>query len=784
MSSLVRKATFALRRIVACLARIAQPLHLRPALACAIALACVAPASADTVGIVRGAVVRDGTPVPQTLVHLYGDRFADQATTDAHGRFAFARVPFGHYTLHANVGGQPAVAEIDVATDSVVVVTLAPAAVKTIGTTAGTVRGVRGTPVSENAISERAIAVLPRNDSLSGIVESVPGIVRFSYDEPVAHGFHGLTYELDGAPLPQNTSANFSELIDPRSVQAIEVFTGAFPAEFGGTRQGAVVNVISRAPQTGPPSGELTLGAGSYGEAETRLNETFALGKSAFTFSANASRTKRGLDAPTPDAALTHDASSLGDQFLRIVSPAGTGNALAIDLSNQFATYQIPINTNPNAPNDSYVSVPGTDDVQREYNRFASVSFSHTSRDGLAFIQVVPWVRAARVAYDGDVPSDLLATAPDPLSGLPVFQNALRQDLRSTNVGLRASIARSSDFHAFKLGIDVARANVDDNGFIVLARGGTQSNAVAQAGSNIGAYIEDRWAIGQHFAINGGLRFDRSTGFTSGSQLSPRFELNYAPDRATVFHGYFGRLYAAPALEDTRRDAIITSTSPTAMPMYDLKPERDSYVEVGIAHTFRPGFTMYANAWQRNVANVLDTTQLLNTPLFAVFNNAIGHANGLELRLQDDSATDSASLSATLSESLAAGISGSSFLFDPSAVSNLTLNPEDHDQAVAINAVYTHRFGTAKTLFATLAPEYGTGYPTTFQDGSAGRLPAHLIVNVSFGRAADHATHRIGYQLTAENLFDHPYVIKVNNGFNTTQWAQGRRIAFRLTAPL
>lgn len=751
-------------------------------LACAFALACVAPAYADTVAIVRGTVVRDGQPVAGTRVHLYGDRFAAQTTTDSKGTFAFTRVPFGHYTLHANVGGEPAVADVAVATNTVVVVTLAPAAVKTIGTTLGTVRGVRGTPVSENAMGERAIAVLPRNGSLNGIVESVPGVVRFSYNEPVVHGFHGLTYEIDGAPLPQNTSSTFAEIIDPRNVQAVEVFTGAFPAEFGGSRQGAVVNVISRAPELGSPRGTFSLGGGNYGSAAAHFNEDISSGKTAIHFSSNESRTNRGIDAPTADASLRNDSSNLSDQFLRVVAPLGTNDRIAFDASNQFATFQIPINTNPNDPNDAFVSAPGTNDVQREYDRFASASFTHTSSDGLGFVQIVPWVRSSRVAYDGDVPNDLLGTALDPNTGLRVAQNALRQDLRSTNVGLRASVERSSDFHALKAGIDIARETVRNNGFIVLANGGgTQSNAIGQAGTLFGAYLEDRWALGQRFAMNAGVRYDRSTGFVDGAQLSPRFELNYSPDRTTVFHGYVGRLYAAPALEDTRRDAVITGTSATAAPVYDLKPERDSYVEFGIAHTFRPGFTMYANAWQRNVTNVLDTTQLLNTPLSAVFNNAVGHANGLELRVQDDSPSYSASLSATLSESLAGGISGSSFLFDPATVSNLTLNPEDHDQAVTLNAVFTHRFGAQRSLFATLAPEYGTGFPTTFQNGAAGRLPTHAIVNMSFGRAADRATHRLGFQVTAENLFNHQYVIKVNNGFNTTQWAEGRRISLQLT---
>jgi hypothetical protein len=191
---------------------------------------------------------------------------------------------------------------------------------------------------------------------------------------------------------------------------------------------------------------------------------------------------------------------------------------------------------------------------------------------------------------------------------------------------------------------------------------------------------------------------------------------------------------------------------------------------------------MYANAWQRNSSNVLDTTQLANTPLFAVFNNAIGHANGLELRIAGNNPVNTFFLSASLSSALAAGVSGSTFLFDPGDVSDLTLNPEDHDQSVTINGSFTHRFGNNRNFYATVAPQFGTGYPVTFQDGSGGRLPAHLTFDASIGREADRVTHRLGIQLAGENLTDRQYLIKVNNGFNTTQWATGRRVVLRLSS--
>ena len=82
----------------------------------------------------------------------------------------------------------------------------------------------------------------------------------------------------------------------------------------------------------------------------------------------------------------------------------------------------------------------------------------------------------------------------------------------------------------------------------------------------------------------------------------PRIGANFVIAPATTFHVYYGRLYAAPSLEDTRRDAVVIGGgSPAdALPVYDLKPRTESYYEAGIAHTFAGGVDGYVNVWQRN----------------------------------------------------------------------------------------------------------------------------------------------------------------------------------------
>ncbi len=759
----------------------------------ALVVAYAAPARADVTGVVRGTLTgADHKPRAGITVTLSGDRTL-QARSGADGTFVFARVPFGHYTISATIDGTLASVVVDVASDAIASVSLHP--LDKIGGTAASATGVQGTPVSENSLSSREISALPANTNLNRVIETLPGIVRFSFDEPVAHGFHGLTYELDGAPFPQSTSSNFSQLIDPRNASAIEVFTGAFPAEFGGARMGALVNIFSGNERNLGNSGSLTLSAGNLGTFGARLVQHAALGANAeLTIALDGDRTNRGLDTPSEDA--IHDNSGVGNVYLHLTDTLANRNFITADVSSQLATYQIPITTSFD-PNQPIVSLPATDDVQRELEQFATVSFTHTSSDGLGYVRIVPWLRYERIQYLGDLGNDVLANtydgpgAPDPDG----FQNGLQQDRVAGYGGLSFSAYRASAHHALTLGTDLDTESFRGNEFIAcgLVQTPVDSNGclvpsftdnTAQRGTNVGIYAEDKWTPSSRTAVTYGLRYDHSTGYVDGGQLSPRVELDQQLDSATVAHAYFGRLYAAPGLEDTRRDAVLTGSAagydPSALPVYDLQPERDTYLELGFSHTFAPGVRAYINGFDRNVTNVLDTTNLLGTPEFIVYNSTIGIDRGAELRLDVHRPLLDAGLSLTLQHSVAGGISGSTFLNGPPGSANdVTLFPEDHDQTWTANAHVTRSFGHTGLGFFTLEDEYGTGFPVDFGTAGTGRLPAHHIIDVAFGRRAP--AHGLGYQIDVENAADSRYLIKVENGFNTTQWNSPRTVVLRVT---
>jgi outer membrane receptor protein involved in Fe transport len=814
------------------------------------------PALAQATGFVRGVITASGKPAASVSVVLTGEGQRLATTTNAQGEYTFASVPFGHYHVSASRNGaQERTADVDVHSGAVAVVNLD--LLQTTAVTAVTsAAGVSGTPVAATTIDNQQIQTSPVRDSLDRLIETIPGAVQFSYNEPVINGFHGVTYEIDGAPLPLATTSNFAEIVDPKTIDSLEIFTGAIPAEYGGDRMGAVVNIITDRFADIPEGtyGTITEGGGNQSQMLGQLDTVSRFGNNEVFLSFNTNSTDRGLDAPTYQA--VHDDSSAHDEFLRWVSKLSDRSTIAFDYSNQFSQFQIPINPcSPVAtcatdgygssinPNDPIWSPANTNDLQLEYDRFANLNFTQISKDGNGVFQLIPWWRSTRVDYDGDLAADVQGMGPNfgcspsgnannypdcNVDGVtPNFINnvGLDEGTYASYAGIRTSFLRSSSNHTWKVGIDMNREN--SNGYQTYAcyyvncalPGGATAPVVADAangyaqgyyaatssqaqpGSQFALYAQDKWQMGQYVSWDYGLRYDHSTGYTSGDMIEPRIGVNISDGGKNIVHLFYGRYYAAPLLEDVRQACVIFAAQngcTTTTPPYNLQPEQDAYYEMGLQHTFNSHLTGWVNLFTKSVVNVLDTTQLLNTPLFAVYNNAIGRNTGLEIRLQDQEHNGSNwFFTSTISGSYAGGISGSTFLFPPNINQGLPISSpaqlsiEDHSQTVDSTAGYTERFGWKNAWFASMQANYGSGFPVQFEDANGsslnGTLPAHTTFDFSAGRVVEEGkgpdSQGLGVSLDVLNLLNHQYVIKIANGFNTSQIANGRSFLLRLTEP-
>lgn len=496
------------------------------------------PAVATTGGIVRGVVTLEGKPIAGAHVTLAGEGSRFSKTTDSEGAYVFTDVPFGSYRITASASGVPDLSiDINVSSGTVSTVNVPLSHLREIAVTSVSgQRGASGNPVAVTQLDRTQIQTSPVQNSLDRLIETLPGVVQFSYNEPVVNGFHGVTYQIDGAPLPVATTSNFSEIVDPKNIDSLEVYSGSIPAEFGGDRMGAVVNIITKRPSDVPEGfyGQASAGVGTQNQSQGGLNMSGRSGSTEAFLTINSQTTDRGIDAPT--YAPVFDASSQSDQFFRVITQLNARDTLAFDYSNQFAQFQIPINTSSTDPVDPIVSAPGTADTQREYGRFANVNFIATSRDGNGVFQIVPWWASARTDYTGDLANDVLGTQPN--FGCPTFPTCqapypdtlnsvgLQQSSQSQFVGLRVSDFRATKHHAWKVGVDANRQIAQSNQSLRLLlrrvqRAGTARRSEHSAGSRTSVLRRDTAAPGPGRHANGHLR-SRSVGADSKRRLQLR----------------------------------------------------------------------------------------------------------------------------------------------------------------------------------------------------------------------------------------------------------------------
>ena len=219
--------------------------------------------------------------------------------------------------------------------------------------------GLQANPPSVNQLSRSTIQTSPVQNSLDKLISTLPGVIPFSYNEPVINGFHGVTYNIDGAPLPLATTSNFAEIVDPKNINSFELLTGAIPAEYGGDRMGGVVNIITNRPTDLPEGfyGTVDGGFGNLSQASAASKRPPASARASCSSTPTRRARVRGLDAPTFDP--IHDNASQSDQFLRFITQLSPRSTLGFDYSNQLAQFQIPINTDPNNPYDPIFTPAG-----------------------------------------------------------------------------------------------------------------------------------------------------------------------------------------------------------------------------------------------------------------------------------------------------------------------------------------------------------------------------------------------------------------------------------------
>ena len=231
-------------------------------------------------------------------------------------------------------------------------------------------------------------------------------------------------------------------------------------------------------------------------------------------------------------------------------------------------------------------------------------------------------------------------------------------------------------------------------------------------GNTYQSYIQDSWRMNDLWEADYGLRYDfftiRSTEYAQGfGAFSPRLKLTRFFGRRASIYAYIGRFFEPFSLENVSPSAAQQLDRPLqpAVAQFDLKPERDTQLELG-GHIPVGSGDLGFRIWQKNANDLIDDTQVGVTLLHQDINYSLGRLSQEALNYTHPLARGGrAYLSVAHVVSLNSGCETQ--LLAPCFGSETDFTPADHEQrySVASGVLLDDRRGG----WFSMDGEYGSG---------------------------------------------------------------------------
>jgi outer membrane receptor protein involved in Fe transport len=755
------------------------------------------PAAAQLqLATVRGVLVDPaGQPLPGATIDLTDPLGAVVAsrTSDAAGRFDFARVTQGRYTLRASLRGFDSLLHpLNIESALPINLTLS----MTLRTSVSVVvdEGMRSdsptTRVSVAGPSIDAVPVRAITKGLQEVIATLPGWA--TEDNGLLHvrgTDDGFLYVIDGVPVYERLDQLSGLGPNASTVESINVVTGYVPAEFG-YKAGGVIDMRSKS-SAQRWSGSVQADQGTENDTTGAASVAGPLGRRlTLNLGGVAQRSDRFLDPVHPDNLHNHGDAVGGTG--QLTWAGGSSDVVSAGAGAGRMRYDV--------PNTEFQEDALQDHRQRIAQDYGTVSWQRAWSSSTV-TQVSGYVRRSSSRLDPSTHDTPLSASAD---------RSLRRG------GAIASLSRQWGGHTFKTGAELQRLSLRESFWFFV----TDQDVAEEAGfsgevlefsrrrpfrfadeatpSMWSMFVQDEWHAGNRVTLSGGLRFDSSQLLIDRRQLSPRIGVAWRAGERTVLRGSASRFFQPPQPEN-----LLLSSSEEARELSpfaedgdggaEVEPERQWAYEVGIDQRIGSRLRLDAAFWYRSIRQAADPNVFAGTTI--IFPNAVaeGRARGFDVRLEMPRAESwSAYVNASTGRVRQKGpINGGLFLEDE--IEDIGDGEEfipDHDQALVASAgVSWSPARSATTISATIRHETGT--PIERGDDAEDELrerPGAELVDFDRGRVAPRTivsaqadvpfwksgTRTAAIRASVLNLFDQRYAYNFGNPFSGTHFGAPR----------
>jgi hypothetical protein len=746
----------------------------------AVATSVAVAAAGEVTGVVKDAFER---PLPAARVRLEtpDGRVTDQVTSDEQGRFSFAGLAPGRYSIVAEGAGfEPTTMTVTVTDAARVTVDLILASRLPLDVRVTAQRleeeRIKVQPkigASTYEIDSQAIGNQPggENNPLPRVLLQAPGVTQ---DSSSAGGIHvreqmgNVQYRINGIVLPEGATL-FAQGggLSPRLASSITLLTGALPAEYG-LRTTGIFDIQTKSGAF-DPGGYIGMYGGSHSWIQPSAEYRGTVGRLNYFVTGDYLEDSIGISPATPGGAI-HDDTQQGHAFGYFEFILDSSSKISAIAGGFAGRFQIP--THPGVT--PVFTVNGVsefdstklDENQREENYFLGLSYF--KKAGGLSLQAATFARYSKMSFRPDDLGDLL------FNGI-----AQRVDRSSIATGMQIDGTYVlTPSHTVSGGVYLAAeiTSVQSTSSVLPATGGVPTSdqpfsifdSRGKTGYTYSVYLQDAWKVVPTVTINGGLRLDGLEAFTSEWQLSPRLNVAWEPTKATALHAGYARYFTPPRQEFVSTTSIAkfdNTTAEASVPINStVRAERAHYLDAGITQGIVPGLKVGLDGYYKYSQYHLDEGQFGAPTFLTPFNYHTAINYGVELSASYTVGGFSGYGNLAAGQQVAKGIVSAQALFDADDLAYIHQHDivTDHSQLITASAGLAYLWRETRVSVDMLA---GSGLRRTVRHPNDATNPPYQQLDFGISqRFTLPAIGRMEARFDVINLLGNDYVLRDGTG--------------------